>query len=82
MFSKRALTHCSLLVEHYTTYYHRWNAQVVAAKAALKVLPPSHPNTPDNNAQRDEMERREKWASYYSSNSAALVRAFTLASFE
>lgn len=69
---KHGKTHAQL-VEHYTTYYHRWNAQVVAAKAALKVLPPSHPNTPDNNAQRDEMERREKWASYYSSNSAALA---------
>lgn len=61
------------LVQHYTTYYHHWNEQAGQARLALASLPPPHPNTPSNNAQREEMERREKWAAYYSSNSAALA---------
>ena len=35
--------------------------------------PPPHPNTPSNNERRGEMERRERWATYYSGNSAALA---------
>lgn len=69
---KHGKTH-SELVQHYTDYYHRWQAQTVSSKATLTALPPPHPNTPGNNARREEMERREKWASYYSSNSAALA---------
>jgi len=57
---KHGKTHTQL-VQHYTNYYHLWNAQ--AEKARLKCA------ADPNNA---EAIQREKWATYYSTNSAAL----------
>jgi hypothetical protein len=63
---KHGKTHAEL-VSHYTTYYHYWNAQVDEAKLALARIAPT------SSAEREECERREKWASYYASNAAALA---------
>ena len=62
---KHGKTHTEL-VTHYTTYYHYWNAQSEEAKLAL-------PRMALGSSDRDECERREKWASYYASNAAALA---------
>ncbi|KAL3802975.1 hypothetical protein HJC23_011598 [Cyclotella cryptica] len=55
------------LVSHYTTYYHYWNAQADEARLLLPRIALTSP------VERDECERREKWASYYASNAAALA---------
>ena len=62
---KHGKTHAEL-VSHYTTHYHHWNAQSEEAKLSLPRLAP-------NTAEREECERREKWASYYANNAAALA---------
>lgn len=54
------------LVSHYTTHYHYWNSQADSAKLELPRLAPG-------TNEREECERREKWASYYASNAAALA---------
>jgi hypothetical protein len=62
---KHGKTHAQL-IQHYTAYYHYWNAQTEEAKLQLQ-------HQLLGEAERSEAERREKWASYYSSNSAALA---------
>jgi hypothetical protein len=62
---KHGKTHTEL-VAHYTTHYHYWNAQSEEAKLSLPRMAPG-------TIERDECERREKWASYYASNAAALA---------
>ena len=63
---KHGKTHAQL-VTHYTAHYHYWNGQSEEAKLALPRIPPTSTN------ERDECERRDKWASYYASNAAALA---------
>jgi len=63
----------SQLVQHYTTHYHGWNAQVTEAQTNLSGLPPPHPMTPQNNEKRTEWEAKQKWAQYYASSCAALA---------
>jgi hypothetical protein len=62
---KHGKTHAEL-VTHYTTHYHYWNSQAESAKLTL-------PQLAAGSNERDECERREKWASYYASNAAALA---------
>ena len=58
---KHGKTH-SQLVQHYTNYYHLWNAQAEQAKLACTAVPGD-----------SEAIQREKWATYYATNSAALA---------
>jgi hypothetical protein len=61
---KHGKTHTQL-VHHYTNYYHLWNAQAEEARLQCAAAPPGHDNS--------EAANRERWATYYSSNSAALA---------
>ena len=61
-----------LIYTQYTDYHH-WNQQSQIAQNSLSKLPPSHPATLSNNVQRDEMERREKWATYYAGKTIMLL---------
>ena len=58
---KHGKTHTQL-VQHYTNYYHLWNAQAEEARLASVAVPGN-----------SEAIQREKWATYYSTNSAALA---------
>ena len=58
---KHGKTHAQL-VQHYTNYYHLWNAQEEEARLASIAVPGN-----------SEAIQREKWATYYSVNSAALA---------
>eukprot|EP00985_Skeletonema_marinoi_P018592 scaffold10417_cov137-Skeletonema_marinoi.AAC.16 len=58
---KHGKTHTQL-VQHYTNYYHLWNAQAEKARLACAAVPGD-----------SEAIQREKWATYYSTNSAALA---------
>lgn len=58
---KHGKTH-SQLVQHYTNYYHLWNVQAEQAKLACAAVPGD-----------SEAIQREKWATYYATNSAALA---------
>eukprot|EP00986_Skeletonema_menzelii_P005112 scaffold1811_cov145-Skeletonema_menzelii.AAC.3 len=58
---KHGKTHTQL-VQHYTNYYHLWNAQAEKARLACTAVPGD-----------SEAIQREKWANYYATNSAALA---------
>jgi hypothetical protein len=58
---KHGKTHAQL-VHHYTNYYHLWNAQAEEARLACVAVPGN-----------SEAIQRDKWATYYASNSAALA---------
>ncbi len=58
---KHGKTHAQL-VEHYTNYYNLWNAQCEKARLVVAA-------DPNNN----EAVQQEKWAKFYSTNSAALA---------
>eukprot|EP00573_Skeletonema_grethae_P008392 CAMPEP_0201694984 /NCGR_PEP_ID=MMETSP0578-20130828/7076_1 /ASSEMBLY_ACC=CAM_ASM_000663 /TAXON_ID=267565 /ORGANISM="Skeletonema grethea, Strain CCMP 1804" /LENGTH=647 /DNA_ID=CAMNT_0048180753 /DNA_START=62 /DNA_END=2005 /DNA_ORIENTATION=+ len=58
---KHGKTHTQL-VQHYTNYYHLWNAQAEKAKLTCADVPGD-----------SEAIQREKWATYYATNSAALA---------
>mmetsp|Transcript_12384 Transcript_12384/g.19055 ORF Transcript_12384/g.19055 Transcript_12384/m.19055 type:complete len:628 (+) Transcript_12384:51-1934(+) len=58
---KHGKTHTQL-VQHYTKFYHLWNAQAEKAKLSCAAVPGD-----------SEAIAREKWATYYATNSAALA---------
>lgn len=58
---KHGKTHTQL-VQHYTNYYHLWNAQAEKDKLTIAAVPGD-----------SEAVTREKWATYYATNSAALA---------
>lgn len=60
------MTHAQL-VQHYTAYYHHWTEV-----AALSKYASMNSNAASSEA-KEEAERREKWATYYAGNSAALA---------
>ena len=64
---KHGKTHTQL-VDHYTQYYHHWTDLSISA-AALEV---QFTNT-NNFVDREDAERRRKWAAYYAANSSALA---------
>jgi hypothetical protein len=53
----------SELVQHYTSYHHRWNKEAALIQEKLKIL----------DEQRLEIKNRIKWAKYYADNSAKLA---------